>query len=184
MGKALLPAEQLLLIDSATGPWCMRMLLQLLAATGACDEARPWRSGGRTSTAENSSSSGSTRHALTVALVKPGRGALAGTMRENLLSAMLYTRFVMGELTLSSTRAFSFVHPAIFCTAIKSSFWILLMGTIGSCVMSDVSSMLRLNIKCESRWCSDLRYREIRRSRFSQIVGMGGAHGCPALLRV
>ena len=34
-GKALLPAEQLLLIDSATGPWCMRMLLQLLAATGA-----------------------------------------------------------------------------------------------------------------------------------------------------
>lgn len=34
-GKALLPAEQLLLIDSANGPWCVRMLLQLLAATGA-----------------------------------------------------------------------------------------------------------------------------------------------------
>ena len=34
-GKALLPAEQLLLIDSATGAWCMRMLLKLLAATGA-----------------------------------------------------------------------------------------------------------------------------------------------------
>lgn len=34
-GKALLPAEQLLLITSATGPWCIRMLLQLLGATGA-----------------------------------------------------------------------------------------------------------------------------------------------------
>ncbi len=31
----MLPAEQLLLIDSATGAWCMRMLLKLLAATGA-----------------------------------------------------------------------------------------------------------------------------------------------------
>ena len=35
VGKALLPTEQLQLIDSASGPWCMQMLLQLLAATGA-----------------------------------------------------------------------------------------------------------------------------------------------------
>ncbi len=34
-GKALLPSEQMLLINSANGPWCMRRLLQLLAATGA-----------------------------------------------------------------------------------------------------------------------------------------------------
>ena len=35
VGKALLPAEQVHLIDSASGPWCMQTLLQLLAATGA-----------------------------------------------------------------------------------------------------------------------------------------------------
>lgn len=34
-GKASLPFEQRLLIESANGPWCIRMLLQLLAATGA-----------------------------------------------------------------------------------------------------------------------------------------------------
>ena len=34
-GKALLPSEQLLLIKSAAGPWCMPMLLKFLAATGA-----------------------------------------------------------------------------------------------------------------------------------------------------
>jgi len=64
-------------------------------------------------------SSRDTRHALTVALVKPGRGA-CWNQRRNSSSAMLYTRFVIGEDTLSSTIAFSFVHPAIFSTAIKS----------------------------------------------------------------
>jgi len=34
-GIALLPAEQMLLIDSATGPWCLPMFLELSAATGA-----------------------------------------------------------------------------------------------------------------------------------------------------
>src|SRR5579862_8984101 len=64
-------------------------------------------------------SSRDTRHALTVALVKPGRGACWNHAR-NSSSAMLYTRFVIGEETLSSTSAFSFSHPAIFSTAIKS----------------------------------------------------------------
>src|ERR1035438_1464424 len=64
-------------------------------------------------------SSRDTRQALTVALVKPERGACWNHAR-NSSSAMLYTRFVMGEDTLSSTIAFSFSHPAIFCTAIKS----------------------------------------------------------------
>jgi hypothetical protein len=52
------------------------------------------------------------RHALTVALVKPGRGAPWNHAR-NSSSAMLYSRFVTGEDTLSSTSVFSFSHPAI-----------------------------------------------------------------------
>src|SRR6266852_5943576 len=53
-----------------------------------------------------------TRHALTVALVKPGRGACWNQAR-NSSSAMLYTLFVIGEETLSSTSVFNFSHPAI-----------------------------------------------------------------------
>ena len=34
-GMALLPAEQMLLVESATGPWCLPMFLELSAATGA-----------------------------------------------------------------------------------------------------------------------------------------------------
>ncbi len=34
-GMALLPTEQMLLIDSATEPWCLPMFLELSAATGA-----------------------------------------------------------------------------------------------------------------------------------------------------
>jgi len=34
-GMALLPAEQMLLVDSATGPWYLPMFLELSAATGA-----------------------------------------------------------------------------------------------------------------------------------------------------
>ena len=41
---------------------------------------------------------------------------------------MLYTRLVRGELTLSSTRTFSFVHPAIFSTAINSFILVLVIG--------------------------------------------------------
>ena len=58
-------------------------------------------------------SSSDTRHALTVALVKPGRGA-SWNQPINSSSAMLYTRFVIGEETLSSTSVFSFSQPAIF----------------------------------------------------------------------
>ena len=65
-------------------------------------------------------SSSDTRHALTVALVKPGRGA-CWNQAMNSSSAMLYTRRVIGEETLSSTSAFSRSHCAIFSTAIKSS---------------------------------------------------------------
>src|SRR5579872_2467022 len=34
-GKALLPTEQMLLVDAATGPWCLPVFLELSAATGA-----------------------------------------------------------------------------------------------------------------------------------------------------
>ncbi len=59
------------------------------------------------------------RHALTVALVKPGRGSWP-YQEKNSLSAMLYTRFVIGEETLSSTNPFSHRHSAAFGTTIKS----------------------------------------------------------------
>ena len=49
---------------------------------------------------------------------------------------MLYTRFVIGEDTLSSTSVFSFCHWAIFSRLIKSFIWVLLLGIIGSYVMS------------------------------------------------
>src|ERR1019366_5706701 len=63
--------------------------------------------------------SSDTRHALTVAFVKPGRGACWNQPR-NSSRAMLYTRFVIGEETLSSTSIFSFSHWAIFSNAINS----------------------------------------------------------------
>ena len=59
------------------------------------------------------------RHALTVALVKPGRGACRyQTMNSS--SAMLYTRRVIGEEALSRTSAFNLCHSAIFSTTISS----------------------------------------------------------------
>lgn len=54
-----------------------------------------------------------TRHALTVALVKPGRGACC-SQAMNSSSAVLYTRFVIGDETLSSTSCFNFCQQAIF----------------------------------------------------------------------
>jgi hypothetical protein len=57
--------------------------------------------------------SNDTRQALTVAFVKPGRGA-SWNQPMNSSSAMLYTRFVIGDETLSSTSVFSFSHPTIF----------------------------------------------------------------------
>jgi hypothetical protein len=60
-----------------------------------------------------------TRQALTVALLKPGRGS-SRNQAINSSSAMLYTRRVIGEETLSSTSAFNFCHSAIFFTTINS----------------------------------------------------------------
>ena len=64
-------------------------------------------------------SSSDTLHALTVALVKPNRDA-CWNQEKNSSRAMLYTRFVIGEETLSSTSVFNFCHWAIFSTTIKS----------------------------------------------------------------
>src|ERR1017187_4130207 len=72
-----------------------------------------------------------TRHALTVALVKPGRGSRA-YQAKNSSSPRLYTRLVIGEETLSRTRAFNLRQSAaLFATAI-SFISVLLMGHIGS----------------------------------------------------
>ena len=49
------------------------------------------------------------RQALTVALLKPGRGS-SRNHAMNSSSAMLYTRRVIGEETLSSTSALSLYH--------------------------------------------------------------------------
>ena len=64
-------------------------------------------------------SSRDTRQALTVALVKPGRGAC---WNHPIISsnAMLYTLFVIGDETLSRTRVFNFCHCAIFSRLINS----------------------------------------------------------------
>jgi hypothetical protein len=35
IGMALVPSEQKLVMESATGPWCMAMFLEIAAATGA-----------------------------------------------------------------------------------------------------------------------------------------------------
>src|SRR5258706_813116 len=75
------------------------------------------------------------RQALTVALQKPpGRGSFLNQVK-NSSSAMLYTRRVIGEETLSSTSAFSLCHCAIFSTTIRSFISVLLetlLGIIGS----------------------------------------------------
>src|ERR1035438_353480 len=60
-----------------------------------------------------------TRQALTVALVKPGRGS-SSYHAKNSSSPRLYTRLVMGEETLSSTRRFKRCHWAACGTTIKS----------------------------------------------------------------
>ena len=72
-----------------------------------------------------------TRQALTVALIEPGRGS-SSYQAKNSSSPRLQTLFVMGEETLSSTRAFSRRQSAVlFATAI-SLISVLLMGHIGS----------------------------------------------------
>src|ERR1019366_2476401 len=72
-----------------------------------------------------------TRHALTVALVKPGRGSWP-YQAKNSSSPRLYTRLVIGEETLSRTRAFNLRQSAaLFANAI-SFISVLLLGHIGS----------------------------------------------------
>ena len=61
-------------------------------------------------------SSSDTRHACTVALLKPGRGA-CWNHSINSFSAILYTRFVIGEETLSRTSAFTFSPAQSFLTS-------------------------------------------------------------------
>src|ERR1017187_9445920 len=72
-----------------------------------------------------------TRHALTVALVKPGRGSWA-YQQKNSSRAILYTRFVIGDETLSRTRDFIRRHSFVLSTTVNSFILHLLMGNIGS----------------------------------------------------
>src|ERR1051326_3122998 len=75
--------------------------------------------------------SSETRQALTVALLKPGRGASLN-QAINSSRAMLYTRRVIGEETLSSTSAFNRSHSAAFSTKATSFIFLLLLGINGS----------------------------------------------------
>src|SRR5258708_10083308 len=59
------------------------------------------------------------RHALTVALLNPGRGACRNQSR-NSFSAMLYTRRVIGDETLSRTSVFNLCQSAAFEAKTKS----------------------------------------------------------------
>lgn len=52
-------------------------------------------------------------HALTVALQKPSGRSSSLNQARNSSNAMLYTRFVIGEDTLSSTRVFNLCQFAI-----------------------------------------------------------------------
>ena len=58
--------------------------------------------------------------------VKPGRGS-PWNKAMNSSNAMLYTRFVIGEDTLSRTSAFKFCPCAIFSTTIKSLISVLVI---------------------------------------------------------
>ena len=60
-----------------------------------------------------------TRQADTVALVKPGRGSWA-YQAKNSSRAMLYTRFVIGDETESSTRLFIRRHSVALSTTVNS----------------------------------------------------------------
>jgi len=84
--------------------------------------------------------SSDTRHALTVALLKPGRGSSLNHAM-NSSRAILYTRRVIGEETLSSTSAFNFCHSEAFSTTIRSFIWVLLLGINGS--HADITSLGR-----------------------------------------
>jgi hypothetical protein len=67
----------------------------------------------------SSRASNATRHAQTVALVNPGRGS-SRYHSKNSSSPRLYTRRVIGEETLSSTRRFNRCQWAACGTTVKS----------------------------------------------------------------
>ena len=72
-----------------------------------------------------------TRQADTVALVKPGRGSWA-YQAKNSSRAMLYTRFLIGDETESSTRLFIRRHSVALSTTVNSFILNPLMGNIAS----------------------------------------------------
>src|ERR1035441_4434616 len=76
-------------------------------------------------------SSRDTRHAFTISLAKPGRGS-SRYQSKNSCRAMLYTRFVIGDETESSTRLFIRRHSFVFSTTVNSFILCLLLGNIGS----------------------------------------------------
>src|ERR1039457_2252783 len=76
-------------------------------------------------------SAGETRHAFAVALVKPGRCS-SRYQSKNSFRPMLYTLFVMGDLTESSTRPFIRRHSFALSTTVNSFILNPLMGNIGS----------------------------------------------------
>jgi hypothetical protein len=87
-----------------------------------------------------------------VALVKPGRDVCWNRVR-NSFNAMLYTRFVIGEETLSGTSVFSYSHPSSFSTTTRSvTFRSLLLGINGGYVMSTLPLGAR-HIKREGAPC-------------------------------
>ena len=76
--------------------------------------------------------SSATRHAVTVAFVKPARGS-SMYQAMNSSSPRLYTRRVIGEETLSSTSAFNLRHSdALSATTSSVIFRSWLFGNIGS----------------------------------------------------
>src|ERR1017187_4492815 len=124
-------------------------------------------------------SSSETRHAFTVALVKPGRCS-SRYQSKNSFRPMLYTLFVMGDLTESSTRPFIRRHSFALSTTVNSFILNPLMGNIGShedltSGRSEHSSMRRSGPASGGSYffisggLADLRPRQIRDSgiRFS-----------------
>src|ERR1039458_2617902 len=75
-------------------------------------------------------SSRDTRQALTVALVKP-QGGFHTYQPKNSSRAMLYTLFVIGDETESSTRLFIRRHSFVLSTTVNSFILHLLMVNIG-----------------------------------------------------
>src|ERR1019366_8925590 len=96
-------------------------------------------------------SSRDTRQALTVALVKPGRGSWA-YQPKNSSRAMLYTRFVIDDETESSTRLFIRRHWFALSTTVNSFILCLLLVNIVS--HDDLTSVRRGQQAKEPKWAA------------------------------